>query len=205
MKRTLGVLALLGLVLLAWAGYGEAGTAPDDEWYPLTIPRKMTIRDEFGEEVTDLYMTGGDIKWLYLEADSVYGDWNDDDDFVTIPVTDHALIANITNDNVIGVLMTPYSSGLVREVARVRITALNTLGTQASAYDPQYGRLSFNWDITLVGGGKSVLIGTQTIHVYVLAKDDATGNFDDTAGACNTAGLGSLALLLSLAFIRKRK
>jgi hypothetical protein len=193
------------------------------------VPKSMSIRDESGNKVASVYISATQRKDLYAEVDDYLSDGYPDNDYSVYPVTSTTLnMAPIVNSeseaDLVGTSTIPTLVGLTpdlptmlippRTIARVTITAMNPGGDQSSNYQPVY--TNFTYQITFGGttnNGVSLssilpnagVIQTPPVSVVVLAKDDATGTFDDAGGTCNLLGLGTLALLVPVALTRKKR
>jgi hypothetical protein len=166
------------------------------------------MRDENGREVTTVQMEAGEVRTFYVEVDDYYNDNILDNDYNYVYPDNITYGSEITNTSAIAVSDTvPYGvihnvgDILPRRVSTLRVTALNPGGNQDSNYNDMYANLA--WVLTYTPMQQTA--ETQTISILVTARDDATGDYEDGGGTCNAAGLGSLGLLLSLAFVLKRK
>jgi len=175
-------------------------------------PKGITLRDEYGSEVRSIQMTAGDVRTFYVEVDDYNNDGLLDNNFEIVNPTNVTYSTNVTNSNAIAATdSVPYlvihrmGDNLPTRLSTVKITALNPGGTQNSPYEDMYAQFFWRLSYEFGESGSSQAIDTQSISILVTARDDAGGNYDDGGGTCNAAGLGFMALLLSLALIRKRK
>jgi Synergist-CTERM protein sorting domain-containing protein len=178
-------------------------------------PKSISLLDLNGNKVTSIQMTGGETREFYVEVDDYFNDGNIENDFDDLgpPRDDTNLeyatnINNMTGSNVIAVVdMVPrgiyHSAGdnYPRRISTITITALNPGGDEQSNYNDRYA--SFYWGMTFSPGPQN--INTQSLNIMVTARDNAGGSYDDGGGTCNAVGLGALALLLPVMFLRKRR
>jgi hypothetical protein len=193
------------------------------------VPKSITLRDERGRKVSSIYMEATQTRELYVEADDYLNDGYGDNDYTMHPVVSSTLnmaptVQSESEADLMGTSTIPTLVGLTptlpnmeippRTIARVRITARNPGGDDSSNYEPVY--TDFVYQISFAGmttGGVSLanflpnggVIQTPPVSVVIVAKDDATGSFDDAGGTCNLLGLGALILLVPVALIRRKR
>ena len=191
--------------------------------YYLFVPKSISIRDSNGKKVSNIEMTASRSRTFEAWADDYNGDnlW-DLNDYDVFPVNDLVMTPTVESESesdLMGTSTTPTLLGLTptmerypTKIAMVNITARNPGGEQGSTYDPVY--TDFTYQITFdgtTGSGIDVnevlpnsgVIQTPRVSVRINALDDA-GSGDDSGGTCNALGLGALALLVPLAFARRK-
>jgi hypothetical protein len=175
-------------------------------------PKSITLRDANGHPVNFIQMTAGTTREFYVEVDDYLNDGIIENDFNYVSPENITYSANLTGSgaavNATAVTDTPplvlihrTGNNLPTRLSTLKITALNLGGTQDSPYNDLY--VGVSWGVTYLPSQQTV--STQTLSILITARDDAGGSYDDGGGTCNVTGLGSLALLLSLAFLRKSK
>jgi hypothetical protein len=207
-RKTIGILTVLAVALLC-AGAEEASAA-----YAF-VPQSISLRDEKGNKVTSLYMEATQTVELYVEMDDYLLDGDPTNDYVLFELEDGSITVtlDIPNATVLqGTSTIPTLLGLTpdlptmlippRTIARVRLTARNTGGTESSTYQPVYTDFVYRFTFA---GMSSWPIETSRVSVVILALDDATGTLDDAGGTCNFLRLGALTLLVPVALIRRKK
>ena len=204
MKRIFTVFALVGLLLLTGAGYGEAARY-------ILHPKGLVLRYDDGSLVgTAIHLRGGASVTIHLEVKDFYSkssidafDWYDVDQVVryglTTPASNSAVMINESNFSNSSEYQGEIGDTLddsYRRLSTYRITAAELAsGTTTTT-------LSWNSSIELVSLGENVTYRTPNVNLQITISP---GVYDDGGGTCNAAGIGFMALLLPLVFIRKRK